>query len=76
MKTLTFRVTDDEERLIRTKARMAGVSVSEFLRQQVRAEGKVSVIKSRATGAPAFASTMSAAPLTTNAVRQMLADFP
>jgi hypothetical protein len=76
MKTLTFKVTEDEERSIRQEARRAGISISEFLRQRIRGAGAVKVVKSRNTGAPAFACATDTPPLTTQSVRDMLADFP
>lgn len=76
MKTLTFKVTDDEERFIRLEAQKAKTTVSEFLRQRIRGHVTVTVVKGRSSGAPAFESSGQVEPLTTKEVREMLADFP
>lgn len=76
MKTITFKVTDDEERYLRGEARKAGTTVSGFLRRKLRGESAVEVVTSRATGAPVFRLSGSGEGLTTEAVREMLADFP
>ncbi|MCB1226192.1 MAG: hypothetical protein KDK99_10310 [Verrucomicrobiales bacterium] len=78
MKTLTFKVTDDEERGIRREAKRLGMTLSEYLRRRIRGDGDgtVRVMKSEATGAPAFSSGGKLPPLTTESVKEMLADFP
>lgn len=76
MKTITFKVTEDEERLIREEARRAGMTVSGFLRLRIRGTEPIAIVRSSATGAPAFSSQAQSAPLTTEAVGAMLADFP
>ncbi|MEK7953081.1 plasmid mobilization protein [Luteolibacter soli] len=79
MTTLSFKVSEDEAREIRRQAKLAGVTVSEFLRR--RAMGNepgevVEKIRCEFTGAEIFAPLAGAEPLTTEAVREMLADFP
>jgi len=76
MKTITFKVTDDEERHLRVEAQKAGTTVSGYLRRKLRGESTVEVVTSRATGAPVFRLSGSEGGLTTEAVREMLADFP
>ena len=77
--TLSFKVSEAEAREIRRQAKLAGISVSEFLRR--RAMGKESVgpvekVRCEFTGAEIFAPLIDAEPLTTETVRGMLADFP
>jgi hypothetical protein len=76
MKTLTFKVTDDEDQFIRQEAQKAKTTVSEFLRQRIRGQVTVTVVKGQSAGAPAFKSSGHVEPLTTKDVREMLADFP
>ena len=79
MATLTFKVTDQEARLIRSRARKERVTVSEYLRRRAslslapaRTPAKV---RCPHTGAMIFAPE-NQPPLTTDAVRELLSDFP
>jgi hypothetical protein len=79
MKTISFKVRDDEARRIRQLAKSEGVSVSEFLRR--RAIGSevpqpVGRVRCDLTGAEIFAPLTDSPPLTTEEVRRILADFP
>ncbi len=80
MTTLTFKVTEEEARLIRARARAEGLSVSEYLRR--KAKGEVQTTKKHRrvrclhTGAMIFAAPQNEPPLTTEAVRDLLSDFP
>lgn len=80
MTTLTFKVDEDEARSLRVAARRAKLTLSEYLRRQIRvnaAEGKpVGQVKCRHTGAKIFAPAPQYPLLTTKAVKEMLADFP
>jgi hypothetical protein len=80
MTTLTFKVDEDQARNLRAAARHARLTLSEYLRRQIRVntpEPKpVRKIKCRHTGAMIFAKTPHLSPLTTETVREMLADFP
>jgi hypothetical protein len=80
MKTLTFKVTEDEAFLIRSLAAKANLSVSEFLRRRAADLGAVQKkpgrVRCRRTGAIIFALLPQQPPLTTEDVRKMLADFP
>ena len=80
MKTLSFKVTDEEAEEIRRLAREADLSVSEFLRKRARGEAlepvSVQVIECGYTGSLAFRGGPEFPPLDTGAVRQMLSDFP
>lgn len=80
MTTLTFKVTDDEARLIRSRARKERVTVSEYIRRRTSlslAPGrKPTKVRCPRTGAMIFAPLDDEPPLTTEAVRALLADFP
>ena len=80
MTTLTFKVTDGEARRIRSGARKERVTVSEYLRRRASlsmpASRKPGRVRCPHTGAMIFASPDNQPPLTTNAVRDLLADFP
>jgi len=80
MATLTFKVTDEEARLIRSRARKERVTVSEYLRRRASLPlvpaGKPAKVRCPHTGAMIFASPGYQPPLTTEAVRELLADFP
>ena len=80
MATLTFKVTDREARLIRSRARRERVTVSEYLRRRaslaLAPARKVAKMRCRYTGAMIFASPDNQPPLTTDAVRDLLSDFP
>ena len=80
MPTLTFKVTMDEARRIRAEARGKKMTLSEFVRGRALSDGKssglVRQVRCAHTGAKIFSSTPGARPLTTDAVREMLADFP
>ena len=80
MAILSFKVSDDEARLIKARARKEGVTVSEYLRRRARlpapGAGTVGRIRCPHTGAMIFAALDDQPPLTTEAVRELLADFP
>lgn len=80
MATLTFKVTDEEARQIRAKARKERVTVSEYLRRRASMSlvpaGKPAKVRCPHTGAMIFAASENEPPLTTEAVRELLADFP
>jgi hypothetical protein len=80
MKRLSFKVSEDEARLIRIRAKREQVSVSEYLRR--RASGLASkrptlrLIRCPKTGAMIFAPLDGESSLTTETVRELLTDFP
>lgn len=79
MKTISFKASEEEVRRIHQLARMERLSVSEYLRR--RALGQSSAVgferlKCELTGAEIFKPLGDLPPLTTEAVRQMLSDFP
>jgi len=80
MKTLTFKVSDDEARLIRSLARREKLSVSEYLRRRAGGGSGVARVPGRVrcefTGAMIFAPAPGQPPFDTESVREMLADFP
>jgi Family of unknown function (DUF6290) len=80
MKTLSFRASDDEAKLIRSLARQAGLSVSEFIRRQTisanEPEVAVTLVRCPITGAKIFGKLRGHAPLSTQMVKDLLSDFP
>lgn len=80
MKTLTFKVSDDEARLIRSLARREKLTLSEYLRRRASgANGGTGIprrVKCKFTGALIFAPLAGYPPLDSESVREMLADFP
>ena len=80
MTTLAFKVTDELARLIRSRARSERVSVSEYLRRRASASlpaaWKPLRVRCAHTGAMIFAAAENHTPLTTESVRELLADFP
>jgi hypothetical protein len=78
--TLTFKVTDREARLIRSRARRERVTVSEYLRRRasisIAPAHKPAKVRCPYTGAMIFAPADNQPPLTTDAVRELLSDFP
>jgi hypothetical protein len=78
--TISFKVSEEEARLIRARATSEGVSVSEYLRRRARlsmpAPRKPRLVRCPHTGAMVFAAPQDQPPLTTEAVRELLADFP
>jgi hypothetical protein len=80
MTTLTFKVTEDEARLIRSRAKKERISVSEYLRRRanisIPAVRKPRQVRCAHTGAIIFAGADDHTTLTTESVRELLADFP
>ena len=80
MTTISFRVSDEEARLIRSRATSEGVSVSEYLRRRARLSmpgpRKPRLVRCAHTGAMIFAASEDQPPLTTDTVRELLSDFP
>jgi hypothetical protein len=79
MTTISFKVSEDEARLIRKRAKQQRMSVSEYLRRRAagsEAVAPVAKIRCDITGAEIFAPLPGSPPLTTETVRQMMADFP
>jgi hypothetical protein len=79
VKTISFKVTEDEARRIRQFARRERLSLSAYLRSRAAgnpAGGETGKVRCKFTGAEIFAAPAGAAPLTTEAVREMLSDFP
>jgi hypothetical protein len=80
MKTLTFKVTEDEARAIRAKARQEKLTLSEYLRRRAikrsSPTAKPGLIRCSRTGAMIFGPLPGEPPFTTDSVRQLLADFP
>jgi len=80
MPTLTFKVTQDEAARIRAQAKGQKATLSEYLRGRALSRGnpvgKVRSVCCAHTGATIFSSSPGRRPLTTEAVREILADFP
>jgi hypothetical protein len=80
MITISFKVTEDEARLIRHRARKEQISVSEYLRRRARITASTSQkprkVRCPYTGAMIFAALENDPPLTTEVVRELLCDFP
>jgi hypothetical protein len=80
VKTLTFKVTDEEARRIRAAAKKQRLTVSEFLRRKAAGSdvppAEPQRVKCPLTGAMIFAPLADAPPLTLESVKEMLADFP
>jgi hypothetical protein len=79
MTTISFKVSEDEACRIRQRARQQNLSVSEYLRRRATGSEDVApVVKIRCdiTGVEIFAPLSGASALTTETVRQMLAEFP
>jgi hypothetical protein len=80
MTTITFKVTDEEARRIRSHAKRERLTVSEFLRRRASLTPPLarepSKVRCAHTGAMIFAAPDQQLPLTTDTVRDLLSDFP
>ena len=80
MPTLTFKVTTEEARQIRLASRLQGLSVSEFLRRKAmdvpEVPSKIPRMTCLQTQAVLFAPCPDLPPLDSQAVRDLLGDFP
>jgi len=80
VKTITFKVSDDEACLIRTLAKRERATVSEYLRQRATGMSRAAALPQRRrcefTGAMIFAPLAGQNGMTTESVREMLANFP
>ena len=79
MTTLSFNLSEEEARLIRSRASREGVSVSEYLRRRAALPmphpRKPQQVRCRHTRAMIFAAPEGQPPLTTATVRKLLSDF-
>lgn len=80
MKTLTFKVSDDMAKQLKADARREKLSLSEFVRKRLSAGSGDEPIVSRElcteSGVEVFTSKGKLRPLTTEMVKEYLADFP
>lgn len=79
MKTISFKVTEEEATRIRNAAKQEHLTVSEFLRRKVLGQGKDASeerLCCEFTGAEIFAPSGETDSFTTEAVRKLLGDFP
>jgi hypothetical protein len=77
--TITFKVSEDEALRIRQRAKQAHLSVSEYLRRRAAGTDEsapLAKVRCEITGAEIFGPINGSPPLTTESVRQMLAEFP
>jgi len=78
--TISFKVSEGEERTIRARARREHLTVSEFLRRQAVALFKpptvIERVKCPLTGAIIFGGAEDLPLLTVDSTREMLGDFP
>ena len=80
MPTISFKVSEEEARLIRSRAGREGVSVSEYLRRRasiaMSAPRLPRLVRCPRTGAMIFGALDDHTPLDTATVRELLSDFP
>ena len=80
MPTISFKVSEEEARLIRSRAAREGVSVSEYLRRRANvamsAPAPPRLVRCARTGAMIFGALDDQMPLDTPTVRELLSDFP
>lgn len=83
MTTITFKVTALEAARIRRMARREGLTVSEFLRRRAMQPsptavevGAYHIETSAVTGLPVMHAPESVPPVSSEQVRELLADFP
>jgi len=82
MPTITFKVTPREAARIRELARREGVSVSEFLRRRAVTAGSLGdageyrIGRDPVTGLPVMEAPTSVAPVSSEQIRALMADFP
>lgn len=78
--TISFKVSLDEAREIRARARRELLTVSEYLRRRAVAPAQPPTPIQRTqcplTGATIFSAADGLAPLTVESTREILADFP
>lgn len=77
--TITFKLSPDEARTLRQRARRMGVTLSEYLRRQLLSPKPNDEIRQQRcsyTGATIFAPAPHLPPLSTESVREALSDFP
>lgn len=83
MTTLAFKVRDEEAASIRRQAKLAGLTLSEFIRRKMNGMEPEKAIKRELervrceyTGAMILKGHPDDLPLTNESVKEMLADFP
>lgn len=80
MTTISFKVSSEEAREIRSRAQRERLTVSEYLRRRavapVSPQAPIRRIRCPLTGATIFGGADDLAPLTVESTRDMLADFP
>ncbi len=82
MPTITFKVTGREAARIRELARREGLTVSEFLRRRAMASTAVGpaegyrITEDPITGLPVMEAPSEMAPVSSEQIRALMADFP
>jgi len=78
--TISFKVSLDEAREIRARARRERLTVSEYLRRRavasVQPPSPIQRTRCPLTGATIFGGAVDLPPLSVESTREMLADFP
>ncbi len=78
--TISFKVSSDEAREIRARARRERLTVSEYLRRRavaaVQPPSPIQRTRCPLTGATIFGGGVDLEPLSVESTREMLADFP
>lgn len=80
MQTISFKISPEEARIVRERARQEHLTLSEFLRRQAvappQSAAKVRTRLCPLTGATIFDAGEQLPPLTVEATRDMLINFP
>lgn len=83
MTTVTFKIPDEKAQAYRRQAKLAGLTLSEFIRRKMESsepkkstKRKQEYVRCEYTGAMIFKGHPDDIPLTNESVKEMLADFP
>jgi len=81
METISFKISPEEARIVRERARQEHLTLSEFLRRQAvappqQSPAKVQTRVCQLTGATIFDAGKQLPPLTVESTRDMLTNFP
>jgi len=80
MQTITFKVPEEEADYIKAEASNSNLSISEFIRRKIRNQSgeyePVREVYCPITQTTIFSGSEDLAPLTSESVEKILADFP
>jgi hypothetical protein len=80
MPTIAFKVTDPEKRELRSSARMKNLTVSAFIRSAVfpskEPPKRPRIVQDKLTGLPVVRARPGAPKITSEDVREIMANFP